>query len=68
MGNQTNHGNQDSDVVDDVTTTIGFEPADELGEQWHGVHSREGDLREPRREPGGVQRTVAPDCGGDHRS
>ena len=68
MGNQTKHSIQDLDVIENVTVTVGFEPADEQGEQWHGVHSKAGDLREPRREPGGVQRTVAPDCGGDHRS
>ena len=68
MGNQTNHSIQDLAAGDVVAVTIRIEPADEQGEQWHGVHSNEGDLGEPRREPGGVQRTVAPDCGGDHRS
>ena len=29
------------------------DPADEQGEQWHGVHSDEQALREPRRSPGG---------------
>ena len=34
-------------------------PADtERGEQWHGDRGELGDGREPRREPGGVQRTV----------
>ena len=28
------------------------------GEQWHGDRGELGDGREPRREPGGVQRTV----------
>ena len=28
------------------------------GEQWHGERGELGDGREPRREPGGVQRTV----------
>jgi hypothetical protein len=31
---------------------------DERGEQWHGDRGELGDGREPRREPGGVQRTV----------
>ena len=39
----------------------------QVGEQWHGAHSDPKALREPRREPGGVQRTVDPDCGGDPR-
>jgi hypothetical protein len=30
----------------------------ERGEQWHGDRGELGDGREPRREPGGVQRTV----------
>jgi hypothetical protein len=42
-------------------------PADEQGEQWHGAHSDEQALREPRRSPGGVQRTVDTAAGGDHR-
>ena len=32
--------------------------ATERGEQWHGDRGELGDGREPRREPGGVQRTV----------
>jgi hypothetical protein len=44
---------------------LGFEPADEHGEQWHGVHSTMQDPREPRRQPGGVQRTVNSDGSGD---
>ena len=67
MGNRTDYSIDDVAAVEDVTATIRIEPADEQGEQWHGVHSKEGDLREPRRESGGVQRTVAPDCGGDRR-
>jgi len=59
---------QELAAADDVTATIRVDPADEQGEQWHGVHSIEHDLREPRRQPGGVQRTVEPDCGGDHRA
>ena len=43
------------------------DPADEQGEQWHGVHSDEQALREPRRSPGGVQRTVETAAGGDQR-
>ena len=39
----------------------------EQGEQWHGAHSDPQALREPRREPGGVQRTVDSECGGDPR-
>ena len=68
MSNRRNHAVQELAAVDDVPATIRIEPADEQGEQWHGVHSNERDLREPRRQPGGVQRTVAPECGGDHRS
>ena len=30
----------------------------ERGEQWHGDRGELGDGREPRREPGGVQRTL----------
>ena len=67
MGNRSNSSVGDVAPVEDVMATIHTEPADERGEQWHGVHSKQGDLREPRRDPGGVQRTVAPDCGGDHR-
>jgi hypothetical protein len=33
-------------------------PRDARGEQWHGERGELGDGREPRREPGGVQRTV----------
>lgn len=43
------------------------DPADEQGEQWHGAHSDEQAPREPRRSPGGVQRTVETAAGGDHR-
>jgi hypothetical protein len=43
------------------------EPADQQGEQWHGAHSDEREPREPRRTPGGVQRTVEPADGGDPR-
>ena len=43
------------------------EPADEQGEQWHGAHSDERAPREPRRAPGGVQRTVETADGGDPR-
>jgi len=43
------------------------DPAEEQGEQWHGVHSDERALREPRRSPGGVQRTVETAAGGDQR-
>lgn len=72
MGNRPNHAAQVSvqelAAADDVTASSRIEPVDEQGEQWHGVHSKERDLREPRRQPGGVQRTVTPDCGGDHRS
>ena len=28
------------------------------GEQWHGDHGELGDGREPRRQPGGVQRSL----------
>ncbi|HET9901616.1 MAG TPA: hypothetical protein VFR46_11235 [Actinomycetes bacterium] len=34
------------------------DPRDARGEQWHGERGELGDGREPRREPGGVQRTV----------
>ena len=73
MGNRPNHVEQESAVqefvaADDAAATMRLDPADEKGEQWHGVHSNEHDLREPRRQPGGVQRTVGADCGGDHRS
>jgi len=43
----------------------GSEPADEQGEQWHGTQSNMQDPREPRRQPGGVQRTVNSDGGED---
>ena len=33
-------------------------PRDTRGEQWHGDRGELGDGREPRREPGGVQRTL----------
>ena len=33
------------------------------GEQWHGAHSDMQEPREPRRQPGGVQRTVDSDGG-----
>jgi len=42
---------------------LGIEPADEQGEQWHGTHSNMRDTREPRRQPGGVQRTITEDFG-----
>ena len=48
---------------------LGREPADQLGEQWHGTHSNAQDPREPRRQPGGVQRSVNNDVGAEqHRS
>ena len=34
------------------------DPRDTRGEQWHGDRGELGDGREPRREPGGVQRTL----------
>jgi hypothetical protein len=43
------------------------DPADQQGEQWHGAHSDPRALREPRRVPGGVQRTVDTAAGGDQR-
>ena len=43
------------------------EPAAEQGEQWHGRHCDERAPREPRRAPGGVQRTVETATGGDQR-
>jgi hypothetical protein len=51
----------------DRDTDRSTDDPDQLGEQWHGAHSDPQTLREPRREPGGVQRTVDPDCGGDPR-
>lgn len=49
----------------DHDTNRSTDHPDQLGEQWHGAHSDPQALREPRREPGGVQRTVDPECGGD---
>ena len=45
------------------TPVLGTEPEDEQGEQWHGAHSDMQEPREPRRQPGGVQRTVDRDGG-----
>ena len=48
-------------ATDAGTPVLETEPADEQGEQWHGAHSNMRDTREPRRQPGGVQRTVSTD-------
>ena len=54
-------------MASDRGTNHPIEEPDEVGEQWHGTHSDPQALREPRRQPGGVQRTVDADCGGDPR-
>jgi len=54
-------------MAPDSGTNHPTDQPDNVGEQWHGAHSDSQALREPRREPGGVQRTVADDCGGDPR-
>jgi hypothetical protein len=42
-------------------------PADQPGEQWHGWHADERELREPRPVPGGVQHMVETAAGGNRR-
>lgn len=44
---------------------LGTEPADERGEQWHGLHSSAQHPHEPLRQPGGVQRTITNEIGAD---
>ena len=55
------------DMAPDSGTNHPADRPDSVGEQWHGAHSDPKELREPRREPGGVQRTVESDSGGDPR-
>jgi len=52
------HSDEHHPVTPADSPVLGTEPADEQGEQWHGAHSNMRDTREPRRQPGGVQRTV----------
>lgn len=58
------HSNVDNQATAD-SPALGTEPADEQGEQWHGVHSNPQEGCEPRRQPGGVQRTVTSDGAAD---
>jgi hypothetical protein len=54
-------------MTPDSDTNHPADQPDSVGEQWHGEHSNPEELREPRREPGGVPRTVETESGGDPR-
>lgn len=52
------HSASQPTIVDAEPPAPETEPANEQGEQWHGAHSNMQESREPRRQPGGVQRSV----------